>query len=223
LNFVIIITTTYLACSKHGHRGAVTPLVTARAPHALTIDRVNVPPDQLSTAEHLSVMALQDYYLVAEFFETLYCAFWNAIFQVNSLVEDIASVRHAGADAHSGRVERCLRGEVEDQLVQKDLYMALRLHEAAHDAVDAVQALVADVGHQRWDDGVVWPLVRCKDVWVVLWAEREAGATVLQCEATALGHDAGAEAAVVTIDEADAIAFAVGHGEVDSVAVLVGG
>ncbi len=85
-----------------------------------------------------------------------------------------------------------------------DLDVALRLHEAAHHAVDAVQTLVADIGHQRRDDGVVWPLVRRHDVRMVRRAKRKACATVLECEAAAFGDDASAEAAVVAVDEADA-------------------
>ena len=99
--------------------------------------------------------------------------------------------------------------------------MALWLHEAAHDAVDGVQALVARVGDERGNDGVVRPLARREHVGVAL-LQREVGAAVLQREAAAAWDDARAEAAVVTVDEGDAVAKRVRHGEVDSITVVVG-
>lgn len=55
------------------------------------------------------------------------------------------------------------------------------------------------------------------------WCQREVCPAVLQREATALRDDAGAEAAVVAVDEGHAVAFLVCHGEVDRVAVVVSG
>lgn len=87
--------------------------------------------------------------------------------------------------------------QFEDEHVQEDLDVALGLHEAAHDAVDGVQALVRGVCDEGGDDGVVGAFARGVDVWVVRGLEDEVAASVLQGEAAARGDDAGAEAGVV--------------------------
>ena len=68
------------------------------------------------------------------------------------------------------------------------LHVALRLHEAAHDAKGAVQ-LPIRAGRQAWDDCVVRPLAGCQAVGMRL-VQDEAVAPVLQREATAVWHDA---------------------------------
>ena len=100
--------------------------------------------------------------------------------------------------------------------------MTLWLHESTHDAVDAVKGAVVRVRYHGGDDGVVWSLSGGEDVRMVRWLEAEIGAAVLQGEAAAFGNDAGAEAAVVAVDEGAAVAVLVGCGEVDSIAVVVG-
>ena len=52
--------------------------------------------------------------------------------------------------------------------------------------------------------------------------ELEVRAPVLQHEAGVLGDEAAAKTYVNAVDEGDAVAFLVGHGEVDGVAVVVG-
>jgi len=56
--------------------------------------------------------------------------------------------------------------------------VALRLHEAAHDAVDAVEGSVVGVGDHGGDDGVVGSLSRCEDVRMAR-LQREVRAAVL--------------------------------------------
>ena len=101
--------------------------------------------------------------------------------------------------------------------------MALRLHEATH--VGQAREERSPLEHDGGDDGVEGPLaahlvrvrvrvgvrVRVRDEGVegplaahqrvrVLRLECEVGASVLQAEAAALGHDGGAEAAEVGVD-----------------------
>lgn len=83
-----------------------------------------------------------------------------------------------------------------------------------------MQAAVARVGDNGGDDSVIGSLARGIDVGVAL-SELEARTAVLQREAAAGGDDGGAEAGEVAVDEGDAVAEAVGHGEVDRVAVVV--
>ena len=83
-----------------------------------------------------------------------------------------------------------------------------------------MQGPVARVGDHGGDDGVIGSLAWRIDVRVAL-GELEAGAAVLQREAATGGDDGGAEAGEVAVDEGDAVAKAVGHGEVDGVAVVV--
>ena len=99
--------------------------------------------------------------------------------------------------------------------------MTLRLHESAHDAVDRVEAAVVRVRDHGRDDGVVGSLPRREDVGVV-FLEGEIRAAVLEGEAATFGDDAGAETAVVAVDEGAAVSVLVGGGEVDGVAVIVG-
>lgn len=100
--------------------------------------------------------------------------------------------------------------------------MALRLHEAAHNAVDGVQRAVVFIGDHSRDDGVIWAFPGGDGVWMA-GDELEVAAAVLQDEAAAFGDDAGAETVEVGVYEGDCVAVFVGDGEVDGVAVVVGG
>lgn len=79
-----------------------------------------------------------------------------------------------------------------------------------------MQASVGDVGHETGNDGVIRALPGCEDVGMP-GVEGEVGAAVLQRESAAGGDDAGAETAVVGVDETDGVALRVGDGEVDGV------
>lgn len=83
--------------------------------------------------------------------------------------------------------------------------MALGLHEAAHDAVHAMQRAIARIRRQRRDDGVVGALPRRDDI-RVSGLQVEVTAAVLQDEAAARGDDGGAETLVVAVDEGDGVA-----------------
>lgn len=178
--------------------------------------------DDLPTTKHASLPLLQHLDLMAQLLQTLDGLLADALFHVDAAVEDFTDLGHASANADARRIERGLGVEVEGEHVEQDLDVALGLHEAAHDAVHGVQGAIRRVGDHGRDDGVVGPLARGEDVGVTL-AEGEVGTAVLQRETAPLGDDAGAETAVVAVDEGHAIAFFVRHGEVDRVAVVVGG
>lgn len=178
--------------------------------------------DDLPAAKHAPLPAPQHLDVVAPLPQPLDGLFADSLLDVDAAVQHLADLGRAGADADAGRVERGLRVHVEGEHVEEDLDVALGLHEATHDAVHRVQGAVGRVGHHGGDDGVVRPLARREHVGVAL-AQREVGAAVLQREAAPLGDDAGAEAAVVAVDEGYAVALLVRHGEVDRIAVVVGG
>ena len=72
-------------------------------------------------------------------------------------------------------------------------------------------------GDEGRDDGVVRPLVRRDDVGVAA-LQAKVGAAVLQRKAAATGHDRGAKAHIVGVDEAARVAVAVHHTKIDRVA-----
>lgn len=87
-------------------------------------------------------MSTNHFDFVAQLAQSLDRAGGDALFEIDGSVHDIARIRHARADANSRRVESRLGRVAKDELVEEDLHVSLRLHEAAHDAVDAVQALI---------------------------------------------------------------------------------
>lgn len=97
-----------------------------------------MPSDQLASSKQTSTHSTYDLNLVSKLFEASNGALGDTFFQVYCLVEHIASLWHTGTDTHARRIERSLRREVEDELVEQDLDMALGLHETTHDTVDAV-------------------------------------------------------------------------------------
>ena len=93
--------------------------------------------------------------------------------------------------------------------------MALRLHERAHHAV-AVQQL-AVLRRQAGDDGVVGPLARREGVGVG-GVQREQPGPVVQHDAGAGGHHAGAEVGEDAVDERAGVALPVHGADVHRVA-----
>eukprot|EP00327_Prymnesium_parvum_P031168 CAMPEP_0195603126 /NCGR_PEP_ID=MMETSP0815-20121206/5961_1 /TAXON_ID=97485 /ORGANISM="Prymnesium parvum, Strain Texoma1" /LENGTH=264 /DNA_ID=CAMNT_0040742731 /DNA_START=53 /DNA_END=845 /DNA_ORIENTATION=- len=118
------------------------------------------------------------------------------------------------ADAEARRVDRRLRLHAEGEEVHHQLHVALRLHEAAH--VGEARVQLAVFGGDRGEDRVVRPLRRAQLIRVA-WLEREVGAAVLQREAAALGHEAGAEPRVVRVGHRDGVPVRVDHLEADGV------
>mmetsp|Transcript_19740 Transcript_19740/g.78614 ORF Transcript_19740/g.78614 Transcript_19740/m.78614 type:complete len:568 (+) Transcript_19740:124-1827(+) len=137
------------------------------------------------------------------------------------LDRDRAAVGHEGAARRIGRalvvvprrVARLLQAEAVIDEIRDDLRLALRLHEAAHDAEREPRLVVLE-GEAR-HDGVVRPLPRRVDVGVVL-LEREQSAAVLQREAA--DRELRAEAVVVGLDERDHVAVLRRGGQVGRVA-----
>ena len=189
--------------------------------HRLPI--LDMQPDQLPTPKQAPLKPANNLRIVPQLLQPLHHILTDPFLQINRILEDAPQLRLAGPYAYPRRVQRVLRAHAERRHVQQHLHVALRLHEAAHDAVDGVQGIVGGVGQQGRDDGVVGPLAGGVDVGVVGRVEDEVGAAVLQREAAALGDDAGAEAGVVAVDEGAAVALAVRDGEVDGVAPGVGG
>ncbi len=97
------------------------------------------------------------------------------------------------------------------------LEVALRLHVAAHHA-EAHDRLAAP-GEKPGNDGVEGTLARA-DLVRMPGLQAESGAAILQADAGAGHHDAGAEAHVIGLDERKHHPFLVGGGEVDGAALL---
>ena len=93
--------------------------------------------------------------------------------------------------------------------------MALRLHEAAHDAKWAHGRAV--LGQEARDDGVVGPFARRQAVRVGR-IEREIVAAVLQRNAGAGHHQARTKAHVIALDKGHHVAIAVGRAQVNRAA-----
>ncbi len=121
--------------------------------------------------------------------------------------------------AHAGRIARFLGVHAEVDEVHDDLDMAEGLELPAHDAV--AEEGHAVLGDEAGDDGVEGPFAGGVGVGVALF-EVEELAPVLEAEAQVAGRHAAAHAAVVALDEAHHVAFAVGGGEVDGIAFLQG-
>lgn len=140
---------------------------------------------------------------------------------VHRPVDRLAMLWESCADTYPGRIECLLGIQFSDNLAEEDLHVALRLHEAAHDAKRRMKRSVFDVGGHGGDDGVVRSLARLQLVGV-LGVERETCASVLKGETAALGDDAGAETAVVGVDEGGGVSVRIRDGEIDRVTALEG-
>lgn len=109
------------------------------------------------------------------------------------------------------RVEGSLGVEAEVHQVHHHLHVALRLHIGAHHAERAERHAV--LAEETGNDGVEGLLARLQAIHVVR-IEAELGAAVLQGDAGAGHHHAGAEAVVVALDERDQVALLVATGQV---------
>jgi hypothetical protein len=96
--------------------------------------------------------------------------------------------------------------------------VALGLHEAAHNTIHRMQTTITGVRRQARDDGMVWSFSGCQHIRMIL-IEAEVRTAVLERKATALGNDAGAETAVVAVDERDGVSFGVRTAEIYCVAL----
>ena len=151
----------------------------------------------------------------------------DGVSRVSHLLEDAQGLRQdAFLDAHltAGRAAgdaktRPIEGGLRIELVigQGDdhLHVALRLHEAAHHAERAEQGAI-HAGEHAGNDRVVWAFARGRDV-RMLRLEAEIVPAILEGEAPAARHDAGAEAHVVAVDERAGVAVAIDHVEIDRV------
>ena len=184
--------------------------------------RFFVDANDLAATEESTLPTREDFDMVAHLAQRREDVVGNAMFEVDGAVHDLADFGEAGADAEAGGVEGLLRVHAEGEHVEENLHVALRLHVAAHDAVDGMQALIGGVGEQGGDDGVVGAFAGRVEVWVSRRVEGESGAAVLEHEAGGGGDDGGAEAGVDGVDEGDAVAVLVGDGEVDGVADVLG-
>lgn len=110
--------------------------VTASTPNTTVLNRINMPPNDLSSTKQTSTMALDDLNIMTHIAQLLGGFFRNTVFEVNSLVKDITAVGHSGADADARGVESGLWCHLEDEHVHEHLHVSLRLHETAHDSVD---------------------------------------------------------------------------------------
>ncbi|KAH0373868.1 hypothetical protein KCU65_g11, partial [Aureobasidium melanogenum] len=101
--------------------------VTTCTPDTAVFDMVNMPSDNLTSTKETPAIS-------------------------SAISSEIPS---SSSDTDARRIKSCLRGHLEDEHVQQHLNMSLRLHEATHDTVDGMQALVCLVGDQSRDDGVL--------------------------------------------------------------------
>lgn len=121
----------------------ITSRVTPSTVYQLPI--IKMTADHLATPKHAPFPGTEDLDLMTQFPESL-----NGLLANPFLDEDSGALpgfllgTGAGTspDAKTWGIQRSLRVVVEGQHIQKDLYMALRLHEAAHDAVDGMEGPV---------------------------------------------------------------------------------
>ena len=159
---------------------------------------------------------------MSQFPQSLHRVLADPFFNIDSPIKLLSKLGIARRNADTRCVQGRLRVVSKCKHIEKDLDVALRLHEPAHDAVDGVQRAVGRVRDHRRDDGVVGSLAGGKDIGMIR-GKREIGAAVLQCKAASLGDNAGSEPCVVGIDERDSVAGAVGYRKVHCVAVVVRG
>lgn len=181
-----------------------------------------MPPNNLAPPEQAPIRASHDLDLVSQSLQTPHRGLIDALFEIDGGIRHVARIRESRSDAHSRSVQGGLRAEAEDDLVEEDLDVALGLHEASHDAVDAVKGLVGGIGDHGGDDGVVGSFIRCEDVRVVGGLKSEIRGAVLQGETTPFRDDGGAETRVIAVDKGDGVAELVGAGEIDRVRGEVG-
>ncbi len=122
--------------------------------------------------------------------------------------------------AEARRVDRLLQIHPEQQEVEQQLHVALRLHRAAHHP-EAQPRLVSAVcsrpGDEGGDDGVKRKLARPDRVGAAR-LQREPRPAILQGEAGAGHHDARTELPVDAVDQRDHVALTVGHAQEDRLA-----
>ena len=116
----------------------------------------------------------------------------------------------------SRRVHRFLRVHPEDQHVEQQLRVTLRLHRPAHEPEG--QEGLAVPGDEARDDRVEGPFAR-GDLVRVPVVDHESGAPVLQREAQPRNDDSRPEPREHRVDERDHVAVGVGDREVDRLGV----
>lgn len=120
------------------HRSPITPQITTSTPHHHPI--IEMLSDYLTSSEHSPPVASQLLYVVAQRLELLNYLHINTFLNIDGRIRHLAiCTGHTRSNADPRRVECVLGIELEDFLIEENLYVTLWLHEAAHDAEDAVQ------------------------------------------------------------------------------------
>ncbi len=128
------------------------------------------------------------------------------------------------------RVDRRLHVHAEDEVIEQELHVPLRLHAAAHEPEAHVRRVPRAVrrrdgagdGDEARDERVEGALPRRHRVRQP-GGEGEAGAAVVEREARSRHHHAGAELVEQRVDERDHVPVLVGDRQVDRLAGGAGG
>jgi hypothetical protein len=136
--------------------------------------------------------------------------------RAHRILQEQVSRRSAIFELKTSPVQGSLRVYPVVEQCRYNLEMTLGLHHTPHDAEDGVQAAVAHARQKTRYDGVVGTLSGLQAVGMSGF-QAEAQPAVLQCIATALRNNTGAEVLKGAVDKRAAIALSVDRGEVNRI------